>query len=1650
MSASMARPSQLAFWKPATCAGVLVCALILAAQPPAVVGESVLAPSSLSVSDGGSLVVLNPIADVVYTARLTSSDENFDVQSSSTAGSPPPAYLELGLSFDEVPVELPSGEYLLVVMADDALLMSQTVAVRGNDPFLLLETDKPVYQPGAKIHVRVLCLLRSSMKQCSEQQSARILLDNPQGTKVLAVEGAEMAPGSGVLEGSLQLDSRAPLGTYTVIVEGGDNLAAEIKVAVDEYVLPKFEVSVSVADDTLPVDSTAVVKGTVSAVYSYGAGVEGTAHIKLKMFQWGCSGGGGDTSKPMMPFDGAAIDYGDPEPDVDMPPRNGGFAADGEVDHGNSGSTTRDSGCDYVIAETSGAELNQQGDLDFELAVEEGLLGHSQQLILEVSVTETATDTTADTEMGLKSAPYPYHTLNLRANRTFYPGLYIDFEITSKMSDGTAVDGTAVVTVEFGYFLPDEATAEVRSLPEPVTVQATVTNGVGTARIKAPKQQQDCCLAAFSSGNPQDDMAGTSCCLDVVNPSMVFTNKAGSTQDVYTGCVEPAFPPRAAYLTVALSEEAGSSSDVIALVVTATGDITGRPLMYVVTAWGSHLSTAPVQWSAASYDAAADITTGSFEIPKTAEMVPEAHVVVTYEADDGSLTLGRTPVHLQSPEDLTMLQSPSVAIDVKPEVQPEIPRDPFYYKPGENAALTLKADNANVVFFGAIDRSVTYLTEEETRATPSRMMQELRRRAVPSTDSRGNSKEDHILCNAPVVLDAAGLMLGTRKGHPDACPPGEPPSRPMCGYRWSDDYMNFGGVPEMEEVADGDAEPKPGQPTNKGEQGADGDVTPPDVKVRTKFPETWLWSFALIDPATGEASILKAVPDTITTWELSAFSVGPDRSLGFSIGEPTEVVVFQPLFVELKLPYKVVRGETLEVVASVFNYQAASQDINLQLTVPEGVAVSGEPSQTLSVEGNSAQSLRVNITFSQLGEVELQLQGTGSSADSSDSLVRTLKVVPEGFPQESAVNVILSPPESGAQELTVPVQVGGAAEDLVPGSEYATLMLAGELLAPSMDGLGALVRFPTGCGEQNMITLAPTVYVMRYLESRGSTRPELREKALNFIQVGYSRELEYKHPDGSFSAFGTSDDSGSTWLTAFVLKVFSQAHAAELLDVPKDIAEAASQWLVESSQDGESGQFLSRGKVIHSEMVGGVNEDEASVSLTAFVTGALLEAQAAGLLPDDAKPGLSAAVAYLISAPRTTNYAKVLVAHTLAIAEAAAGIEMPDGLPQAAESAFSDMQEAAITEGSMKHWAPKDVAVTPPEGDFRMVCPGCNMPHGQALDVEMTGYALSAIVERIGSDALAEGLPVQAWLVAERSQHGGWVSTQDTTVALEGLSRHADLASDNPPELTVTVSYPVAEATQGRRRLSQDGAAVEEKTLTVNADNYDIVQKLEVPVGGNISISVSGTGQAAVTVGTSWNTKSRPAEPTFAVKTKGWQQNHGRPGVALEFEVSRLSGAEDGMVMANMQVFSGMVPKPESLEAMANSKAVCNGAVKRVEYENDQVSVYIDRLASGEEPCVVKMELDQEAVVEDLQPATVEVFEYYNPQNAGAAELAAADLADSPPKAGNGTDVVGTDDDTDGDGKDVGGDDDSAASRPVGARAMFLLLLVLPVAAGFL
>lgn len=131
--------------------------------------------------------------------------------------------------------------------------------------------------------------------------------------------------------------------------------------------------------------------------------------------------------------------------------------------------------------------------------------------------------------------------------------------------------------------------------------------------------------------------------------------------------------------------------------------------------------------------------------------------------------------------------------------------------------------------------------------------------------------------------------------------------------------------------------------------------------------------------------------------------------------------------------------------------------------------------------------------------------------------------------------------------------------DTVSGSERVQVTAIGDILGSSINGLASLIRMPYGCGEQNMINFAPNIYVLDYLTKKKQLTENLKEKALSFMRQGYQRELLYQREDGSFSAFGNDDPSGSTWLSAFVLRCFLEADP--YIDIDQNVLHRTYTWL---------------------------------------------------------------------------------------------------------------------------------------------------------------------------------------------------------------------------------------------------------------------------------------------------------------------------------------------------------------------------------------------------------------------------------------------------------------------------------------------------------
>ena len=64
------------------------------------------------------------------------------------------------------------------------------------------------------------------------------------------------------------------------------------------------------------------------------------------------------------------------------------------------------------------------------------------------------------------------------------------------------------------------------------------------------------------------------------------------------------------------------------------------------------------------------------------------------------------------------------------------------------------------------------------------------------------------------------------------------------------------------------------------------------------------------------------------------------------------------------------------------------------------------------------------------------------------------------------------------------------------------MFVLGDLMGTSANNLESLIRMPHGCGEQNMITFAPLVYVVRYLNRTHQLSNQMKAKALKYIQAG--------------------------------------------------------------------------------------------------------------------------------------------------------------------------------------------------------------------------------------------------------------------------------------------------------------------------------------------------------------------------------------------------------------------------------------------------------------------------------------------------------------------------------------------------------------------
>nr|XP_021402626.1 alpha-2-macroglobulin-like protein 1 isoform X2 [Lonchura striata domestica] len=706
----------------------------------------------------------------------------------------------------------------------------------------------------------------------------------------------------------------------------------------------------------------------------------------------------------------------------------------------------------------------------------------------------------------------------------------------------------------------------------------------------------------------------------------------------------------------------------------------------------------------------------SLELPIGQELAPMARLLVYVVLPNGEMVADFTELHVAKcfPNQVKMAFSEARAL------------------PGAGLRLQLGAAPGSLCAVRAVDRSVLLLKPE------AELNAEAVYKALPEFNYPRSIQDEpcgfyrhHSKMETYKLFQAAALKLFTNAKTRDHCPPrptvvemitprGERyPSRIVGGSNIDPEIMtaHSQAIPGIEDVLD----------VHQGSQAP-----------RTYFPETWLWDLVPVGEG-GSAELTVTVPDAITEWEAGMFCAAPQ---GLGLSPAVTLTAFQPFFVELALPYAVVRHETFTLRATVFNY--LRQCLRVQVTLAESpeleVSLSAGDTYSSCVCADESKTFQWGVRATSLGEVNITVSTEALSSTEpcgnelplvpaqgrADTVIKPLLVQPGGILVEKTHSSLLC--QEGAEEVSLEIPA-----NILESSQRAHITVMGDILGNALQNLDSLLAMPYGCGEQNMVRFAPNIYIQQYLEKTGQLLPDIRTKAQGFLQSGYQRELLYKHHDGSYSAFGKSDSTGNTWLTAFVLKSFGQARAYMAIE-ERHIMDAL-RWLQQRQK--KSGCFQSMGKLFNNALQGGVSDE---LSLSAYVTAAMLELGLPTL-----EPVVSSALKCLEASPTDDPYTQALLAYVFGLA----------GLREQQQAQLQRLAQHSVSAEGLLYWQRRGQAQKPSELSWAAAAPA---------EVEMTAYVLLAYLSQpsVSPADLGTASQIVRWLCKQQNPYGGFASTQVT------------------------------------------------------------------------------------------------------------------------------------------------------------------------------------------------------------------------------------------------------------------------------------------------
>lgn len=593
--------------------------------------------------------------------------------------------------------------------------------------------------------------------------------------------------------------------------------------------------------------------------------------------------------------------------------------------------------------------------------------------------------------------------------------------------------------------------------------------------------------------------------------------------------------------------------------------------------------------------------------------------------------------------------------------------------------------------------------------------------------------------------------------------------------------------------------------------------------IKKMFINTFMFETVEIDEPLEEGSVQgynlidNWVPDIEASWLITGVAVSDEYGLGLT-SSPTILNSFLKFYIDVIVPVSVKIGEVFVMEILVVNLfdESISADItffkddsDFNVLRPYAYNWTSKPDgqyQKIHVQNRSIERLRIEVQPKVIGFIGLKISAKSSKA--GDTAVKYLLVFPEGFLtfENKAEILLLDECDYEKKKVTLSCSVP---YEIPNDSINVIASVSGDVLGPALLGLQSLIRLPTGCAEEIMMYLVPDVLALDYLKLTKRLTASLGDTAVEYLASAYEKMLQFRHSDGSFSAFGNSDVNGSTWLTAYVVKYFRRVQ--RYIKVDEEVISDALEFIL--SKQEYDGKFREDGDIIYKALQGGTTNVVAFTSYVAAVVHGELHRY------PQYQPNVELAIDYVY------NYCDIDDVYSLALATYL--------LYEANDENKIEFVEELLNKSTITQ-----------DHEFWKFQPPSDKT--SSLDIEITSYAL-LVLNRI-PELFDDAFKALQWLIAQPNLEGGLESTQDFVVGMEAIFNFGAKISIANNDLNIELK-------------PEKGKRIELKlnsTTSLSTQRYHLDNKVR-----SIEASGSGIGFAVVELSCGYYLNETIDNPSF-------------------------------------------------------------------------------------------------------------------------------------------------------------------------------------------